>query len=157
MQIVGDGWLRDELQTRIDQHGLQKKVILLGVLTQEQVLENYQNSDIFALACVIAQNGDRDGLPGVLIEAMACEVAVVTTPVTGTPDLVQNGKNGLFVTERDVLSLADALEQLITDEVLRRQLGQQGRKTVLEKFQIQYNVAQLAAIFRQVRKCKETV
>ncbi len=149
-QIVGNGWLRDELQVRIDQHGLHEKVILLGTLTHEQVLEIYQNSDIFALACVIAQNGDRDGLPGVLIEAMACELAVVSTPVTGTPDLVRNGKNGLLVTERDVSGLADAMEQLITNEVLRKQLGQQGRKTVLENFQIRHNVKKLAAIFRMV-------
>ena len=155
-QIAGDGYLKDTLQARINQHGLQDEVILLGSLAQKQVLNLYQNSDIFALACVIARDGDRDGIPGVLIEAMACQVPVVTTPVAGIPDLVQHGENGLFVEERNVPGLADALQRLILDENLRRQMGEQARQTIVEGFQIQHNVAKLAAIFRKVSKQEKT-
>ncbi len=149
-QIVGDGSLREALQARIARHGLQDRVTLLGALGQAQILELYQHSDIFALPCVRARDGDQDGLPNVLIEAMACELPVVTTPLTGIPDLVHDGENGVLVKERDVPSLAVALEKLIVDESLRRQLGQQARQKVLADFQIQHNAAQMATIFRRV-------
>lgn len=148
--IVGTGHLQESLQTHIDQHELQDRITLLGALDQDHVLELCQTSDIFTLACVVACSGDRDGLPIVLVEAMACELPVVSTPVTGIPELVRDGETGLLVEERNSSKLADALEKLITDETMRRQLGKQARQMVLEGFQIQNNVANLAAIFRQV-------
>jgi glycosyltransferase involved in cell wall biosynthesis len=151
-QIVGDGYLREALKARIARHGLQNRVTLLGALGQAQILELYQQSHIFALPCVRAHDGDQDGLPVVLIEAMSCELPVVTTPLTGIPDLVHNGETGLLVKERDVTSLATALEKLVVDKSLRRQLGQQGRHKVLADFQIQHNAAQIAAIFRRVSR-----
>jgi glycosyltransferase involved in cell wall biosynthesis len=146
----GSGASQAELQTHIDRHSLQDHVKLLGLMNQDQVRELYHMSDIFALACVVARNGDRDGIPVVLMEAMACEIPVVTTSVAGIPDLVQHGQTGLLAKERDSLSLANALEQLIVDEQLRRQLGKRGRHKILQHFQIQHTAAQMAAIFRRV-------
>ena len=151
-QIVGQGPLQAALQARIDQHQLQKSVALLGPLEQARVLDLYQTSDIFALACVVARNGNQDGLPVVLTEAMACELPVVTTPVAGITDLITDRKNGLLVQERDASGLADALENLIADEPLRRQLGKQARQKILQEFQIQHNAAKLATIFREVSR-----
>lgn len=148
--IVGDGPLMEALQERIDRHGLQKQVVLLGPRNQGQVLELYQNSDIFVLACVVAGDGNRDGLPVVLIEAMACELAVITTPVTGITDLAQHGQTGLLVKERDVVGLAESIKSLIKDEKMRRRLGKQGREKVIRDFRIQNSTARLAAIFRKV-------
>jgi glycosyltransferase involved in cell wall biosynthesis len=147
--IVGDGPLQEALQARIDDHGLQDQVTLLGALEQAQVLELYQKSDIFVLACIVADDGNRDGLPVVLIEAMSCELPVITTPVTGIIDLVQHGQSGLLVKERDIFALAEALQKLIKDEQIRRQLGKQARQKVLKDFQIQRSTAKLAAIFRK--------
>lgn len=147
--IVGAG-CQKALQTRIDQHGLRDRVTLLGALEQARVLELHQKSDIFALACVVDRNGDRDGIPVVLMEAMACEVPVVTTSVAGIPELVHDGQTGLLVKERDVPDLADALEKLILDQTMRRRLGKKARQTVLDGFQIQDSAAKLASIFRQV-------
>ena len=146
----GSGAPRVELQAHIDRRGLQDRVKLLGLLNQDQVLDLYQGSDIFALACVIARNGDRDGIPVVLMEAMACELPVVTTPVAGIPDLVQHNQTGLLAKERDPLSLANALEQLIVDEQLRQKLGKRGRQKILQHFRIQRTAAQMATIFRRV-------
>ena len=148
--IVGAGSLRRALQARIARHGLRGRVTLLGALTQSQVLELYQKSHIFALACVVARSGDRDGIPVALMEAMACELPVVTTSVAGIPELVHDGQTGLLIEERDASGLADALERLIADETMRKRLGGQARQTILEGFQIQHNAAKLAAIFRQV-------
>jgi colanic acid/amylovoran biosynthesis glycosyltransferase len=148
-QIVGDGPLWEALQARINQHGLQNQVILLGALEQAQVLKLYQESDIFVLACVVAGDGNRDGLPVVLTEAMACQLPVITTPVTGIVDLVEHKRTGLLVRERDILALAEALKCLIEDKKMREQLGQQARQKILQDFQIQRNTAKLADTFRR--------
>lgn len=148
--IVGWGPLHGTLQARIDRHGLHDTVRLLGALEQARVLELYQSANVFALPCVVAQGGDRDGIPVALMEAMACELPVITTPVAGIPELVLDGETGLFVEEREALSLANALERLIADETMRVQLGRQARQRILEGFQIQHNTAKLAGLFRKV-------
>ncbi len=145
--IVGAGPLRRSLQTRIDRYGLQHRVLLLGALGQDRVLELHQHSDIFALPCVVSKKGDRDGLPVAMMEAMACGVPVVATPITGIPELVIDRENGLLVRERDSNGLADALERLLVDESLRQTLGQNARRTIVEEFTIQENTAKLAAAF----------
>lgn len=149
-QIVGAGPRANALQAQIERAGLRDKINLLGAKDQTQILKLYQSSDIFALPCVSARRGDQDGMPYVLIEAMACGLPVVTTPLAGIPDLVQHHSTGLLVQQRDVAGLTAALQQLIVDEELRRRLGAQARQKILQEFQIQPNTAKLAAIFRQV-------
>jgi len=148
--IVGTGPLQRTLQARIDRHKLRQRVGLVGALREDRILELNQRSNIFALPCVVTESGDRDGLPVALIEAMACGLPVVSTRVTGIPELVDDAKNGLLVNERDVISLADALEKLIRDGSLRAKMGHAARQTVLDRFKIQDNTAKLAATFRQV-------
>ncbi|BAY24257.1 group 1 glycosyl transferase [Calothrix sp. NIES-2100] len=148
--IVGEGPLKESLQARIEQYNLQNCINLLGSLKPEQVLKKYQESDIFVLACVVANDGNRDGLPVVLIEAMSCELPVITTPVTGIVDLVEDQQNGLLVKEKDTVSLAVAIERLIKDENLCKYLGTNARSKVLKDFQIQNNAAKLADIFRKI-------
>ena len=148
--IAGNGILKDELLARIARHGLEEQVILLGALEQKQILVLYQSSDIFALACVQASDGDQDGMPNVLIEAMACELPVVTTAVAGIPDLICDGENGLLVEECNSRALASALENLIVDKHLGRQLGRQARQTIMSEYQIQSNAARMVGIFRRV-------
>ncbi len=148
--IVGGGFLEKQLQARIERLGLQDHVTLVGSLDQSQVLEFYRTSDIFVLACVTAQNGDRDGIPIVLMEAMSCELPVISTPLTGIPDLVRDEETGLFIDERDAAGLANALERLISDENMRQHLGKRARQTILQEFEVRHNVTQLAEIFRQV-------
>ena len=150
--IAGSGPLQNALQARIDKYHLQARVSLLGAMNQAQVQDLYRRSDLFALPCVIAQSGDRDGMPNVLLEAMALQLPVVTTPVTGNPELVQDGETGLLVPERDATALAGALERLINDEALRRQLGQQGRRAVLDGYDIHRTADQLAAIFQKIHE-----
>jgi len=149
--IIGVGPLQESLQARVNRYKLQDKVHLLGGKKQDEVLDLYRQSDIFALACVVAQGGDRDGMPNVLIEAMAMQLPVVTTPVTGIPELVRDGENGLLVPERDGAALAQALERLMQDEPLRRELGRRGRETVLNGFEVRQTAAKLAAVFYEVK------
>lgn len=149
--IVGVGSLQESLQIRIEHYKLDDKVNLLGGKEQAEVLDLYRQSDIFALACVVARDGDRDGMPNVLIEAMAMQIPVVTTPVTGIPELVRDGESGLLVPERDVAALSQALERLIQDKHLRRELGAKGRERVLNGFDIRQTAAKLAAIFHEAK------
>ena len=148
--IVGDGPLGDSLQVRIDTQGLHNQVSLLGSKSQAEVKELYRDSDIFVLACVVGQGGDRDGMPNVLLEAMAMQIPVITTPVTGNVELVYDGENGLMVPERDSQALALAIEQLINDPSLRSRLGQQGLQTILAGFDIHHSASQLAGIFKEI-------
>jgi len=150
--IVGNGPLLSALQARIDKHRLQDRVLLLGARSQKEVKDLYRQSDIFVLACVVAKSGDRDGMPNVLLEAMAMGLPVVTTPVTGIPELVCDGKNGLLVPERDVETLTHAMEQLINDTTARHKMGQQGRQTILEGFDIHKTAAQLAIILNEIHE-----
>ena len=148
--IVGSGPLREPLHARIERLNLQDCVSLAGPKTQTEVKALYRQSDLFVLACVVARSGDRDGMPNVLLEAMAMALPVVTTPVTGIPELVRDGETGLLVPERDSLAVAQALERLIENAALRRRLGQKGRQAVLDGFDIHATAAELAMNFQVI-------
>jgi colanic acid/amylovoran biosynthesis glycosyltransferase len=145
--IIGRGPLQELLQARINANGLADEVQLVGGIRQQKVIGFYHQSDIFALPCTIAQSGDRDGMPNVLIEAMAMQIPVITTSVTGIPELVHDRENGLLVPDRDATVLAQALELLLRDESLRAELGKRGRETVLRGFDIRRTTAHLAKLF----------
>ena len=149
--IVGSGPLESELRARIDRNRLQGRVSLLGPKIQAEVKYLYRHSDIFVLACIVAENGDKDGMPNVLLEAMVSQLLVVTTPIAGIPELVHHGKTGLLVPEKDCLALARALKQLMQDEHLRHKLGECGRQKVFDGFNINHTTLDLADYFRQFK------
>jgi colanic acid/amylovoran biosynthesis glycosyltransferase len=148
--IVGEGPDQGlkQMIARPDFHG---NVTLLGAKNITEIIELYQMSDIFAIPCVVANSGDRDGMPNVLLEAMAMQLPVVTTPVTGNPELVKDGVNGLLVPERDSQALANALERLIGNPGLRSKLGMAGRQTILEGFDIKSTSIQMLEIFEDLQ------
>ncbi|GAB4145722.1 MAG: glycosyltransferase family 4 protein [Candidatus Promineifilaceae bacterium] len=142
-EIVGSGEQRDALAQQIMASGLANKVFLVGPRTQEDVRVAYQRATIFALPCRIGQDGNRDGLPTVLLEAMACGLPVVTTPVTGNPEIVDDGLTGRLVAEEDAMALANALAELLQDEAQRRQMGLAAREKTEQAFDVRRNVTQL--------------
>jgi glycosyltransferase involved in cell wall biosynthesis len=150
--IVGDGSDRPALEALINRYGLNDRVKLTGALEQRSVRRLYQGSDIFALACIVARNGDRDGMPTVLIEAMASGIPVITTPVTGIPELVIDGETGFLVPQRDATALADTLQRLISDAELRACVGQKARQRAVEDFDVQRNASILASLFQEMVK-----
>lgn len=147
--VLGPEDGRERLQSRIEALELGTIVTLLGAHDQGDLIRRYQASDIFVLACVVAADGDRDGIPVALMEAMACGLAVVTTPVAGIPDLVDHLETGILVPPRDSAALADELERLITDGD-RSRLGQAARRAVQAGFEAEDNAAAMAALFRRV-------
>jgi colanic acid/amylovoran biosynthesis glycosyltransferase len=145
--IVGDGAQRETLEALIDRYGLQDTVRLEGVVFQEKLRDYYRRADILALPSVVASDGDRDGIPVTLIEGMAVGCPVVSTFVSGIPELVEDGQTGLLAPPGDATALAKALLILLRDEGLRQQMGQAGRDRVVRHFDIKDSVAQVANLF----------
>jgi len=107
------------------------------------VIAAYREAAVFVLPCVTAADGDRDGIPNVILEAMAMELPVVSTRHSGIPEAVWDGETGLLVPPRDAVALAAALADLMSDGDLRRRLGQEGRRRVVKVFDAEANVRQL--------------
>jgi glycosyltransferase involved in cell wall biosynthesis len=95
-----------------------------------------ENGDIYCLPCVWASDNDVDGLPQMLMEAMACGLPAVSTTLVGIPDLVIDGKTGLLVPPEDAVALADALQRLAGDPDLARRLAEAGRAHVISEFEL---------------------
>jgi glycosyltransferase involved in cell wall biosynthesis len=134
------------------QLALEEHVIFTGALPFEKVLAKYRTADLFVLPCVIAADGSRDITPNALIEAMAMKLPVVSTTVTGIPEIVEDGVSGILIAPHDEQALADAVIKLIQDPDLRKRLGESARKRVEEKFDINKNVAHYLELF--TRDCK---
>jgi glycosyltransferase involved in cell wall biosynthesis len=144
---VGGGPLKRRLEGLASSLGIQNRVEWRGALTQEKVLDEYRNADLFALASRVAADGDRDGLPNVLAEAQSQALACVATRVAAIPELLRDGQTGLLVPENDPDALARALETLITNPARRRALGHAGQARVVERFALDANVEPLARKF----------
>jgi glycosyltransferase involved in cell wall biosynthesis len=132
-----DRW--DELAAQIRRLGLESLVTLEGPLEQQAVHACYRAASLLALPCVIADDGDRDGIPNVLVEAAAVGVPIVTTAVSGIPELVQDGRTGLIVPPRDPAALAAAMERLLGSSELRQRLREHARARVEELFDLRRN------------------
>lgn len=142
-KIVGYGEQHDALAGLIARHGLGKAVQLIGRKTQEEVIALYRRATIFALPCQVASDGDRDGIPNVLLEAMAMGLAVVSTEVSGIPEVIHDQVNGLLVRPGDAQALAAAIARLLDDSSLRTSVGEAGRKTVAGRFRAEDNLQTL--------------
>ncbi|HEX9994555.1 MAG TPA: glycosyltransferase family 4 protein, partial [Acidimicrobiales bacterium] len=119
---------------RVARHGLHDVVRVLGPLDQAGLVELYRGASAFTLACRVVASGDRDGIPNVMVEAMAAGLPVVTTAVSGIPELVADGVNGLLVPPDDPAALADALWRVAKDPALAARLAEAGRATVADRF-----------------------
>lgn len=141
LRIVGDGPDRASLEQQVGQLGVAEQVVFEGAVNQDRIRDLYALADIFSIPSF------AEGIPIVLMEAMAMKIPCVTTRITGIPELIRDGEDGLLVAPSDIQSLAEALERLITDASLRERLGGNGRQRVLEEYNLADNVGRLAGIF----------
>ena len=146
-EIVGEGEERDALAARIAELGLEDRVRLLGARTSEQVQAHMRACAVLAVPCVVAGDGDRDGLPTVLLEAMALGTPCVGTDVTGIPEALVDEVTGLGVPQRDPAALAAALQRLLTDAALRVRLAEAARALVERRFSSAANTRRLRALW----------
>lgn len=155
-QIVGYGPLQQEMEELIRSLSLGETLSLCGKKTLEEVVDLYRHATIFALPCQVADDGDRDGIPNVFMEAMAMGLPVVSTDVSGIPELIHHNRNGILVPQQDVESLAKALGRLLENPELRRQLGQAGRETILNNFVSEQSSRQLKELFSETMHTRPT-
>jgi glycosyltransferase involved in cell wall biosynthesis len=144
---IGAGPLLPALKDTARALGLAGKVRWQGAQSHAAVLDAYRAADIFALPCRVSADGDRDGLPNVLLEALSQKLACVSTRVSGVPELIVDGVTGILVDPRAPAQVAQALQQLIADPVLRRRLGEAGFARVTTEFSMDAGADQLAARF----------
>lgn len=147
LELVGAGELADALRRQVNNRGLAGVVTLRGALPQDEVRRIVGSAAVFAAPCIVAPDGNRDGLPTVVLEAMAVGTPVVATPVTGIPEVVRDGVTGLLVPERDPAALAAALADLLDDPHLRESLAKSARQLVEEEFDSLRQTAQVARGF----------
>lgn len=148
--IVGDGPLFNEINEKVQQLKLTKKINLIGQADSQKIKDYLSNSDMFVLPCTKATNGDMDGIPVSLMESMAYKLPVVSTNISGIPELVIDGKNGLIVEEKNSEKLADAIEKLILNKDIRLKYGENGRKHIIDEFGLEVNIAKLSNLFNPV-------
>lgn len=146
-RIVGEGPMRPGLQDQIQRLGLENFVRLVGALPHEAVMEHYEQATIFVLPAILGADGDRDGIPNVILEALAMELPVVSTQHSGVPEVVEDGVNGLLVPPEDSQALAGALERLIYSPETRQRFGRVGRQIVAERFDPEKNTRRLLEAF----------
>jgi glycosyltransferase involved in cell wall biosynthesis len=147
--IAGSGPLEADLRERVRRAKLDGLVRVTGEpLKQETMPDFMRDGDVFCLPCVCASDGDMDGLPQMLMEAMACGLPVVSTRLVGIPDLVVDGETGLLVSPGDVAALASALERLARNPELSAALASAGRERVVERFDLRSCLEPLLERFR---------
>lgn len=144
---IGGGPLKNRLRARAEALGIAGRCLWRGPEDQQAVIEAACRADLFALACRIEADGDRDGLPNVLMEAQILGLPVVSTRVSAIPELIHDGHNGLLVAERDPTALAAALAALIGDPERRARLGRRGAVVVRDQFAFDAGLDRLAARF----------
>jgi len=152
-EIVGYGEEQDALARRIEDAGLAGHVRLVGKLRRDQVLERYARASVFVQPSRIAADGDRDGIPNVLLEAMAMGLPVVATRVSGIPELVRDGHNGLLVEPDAPHALAQAIAQLLHAPAQAAALGAAARASVAESFDNDANLRTLVQLLEPSHAC----
>jgi glycosyltransferase involved in cell wall biosynthesis len=158
LTIAGDGPQRAQLERLTRNLGVGDRIEFLGSVTNEQVRELLQDCDAFALACRVDRNGDKDGIPVVLMEAMACGVPVLAGDLPAIRELVVDGRTGRLVDGNDVSAIATALVELVGGGDRVRAMAEQGRAHVVAEFSLSANVDRLeAALERAIRARRSTV
>lgn len=146
-RIVGAGALEATLREQITRLALESHVELLGPLPRLDVVRHVQGAAVMAAPCVVSTDGDRDGLPTVLLEAMALGTPCVSTSVTGIPEVLHEGVTGVLVPERNPQQLAEALDRLLRDRALRVRIASAARALIERSFDERQNAEHIRDIF----------
>lgn len=148
-RLVGDGPSRGLLEQEIRSAGLEHQVQILGYRPHDEIRRLIAQASVMCLPCIVADNGDLDGIPIVLMEAMAAGTPCVTTGVSGIPELIEHDVDGWLVPERDPVALARSLAELLQDARLRRRLGTAAREKIQKSFNSRDNARDAVDIFRE--------
>ncbi|EXU74295.1 glycosyltransferase family 4 protein [Erwinia mallotivora] len=147
--LIGDGPLREPLADSIARAGLESQVTLTGAISRDRVAEAIQGAAVVVAPCIVSEDGDRDGLPTILVEAMALGTPVISTRVAGIPELVCDRQTGLCVAPDNIDELAQAIACLLLDADIREKLSRQAREKIVREYDVDRNTAELRALFAQ--------
>lgn len=147
LEHVGGGELTESLKSQADELGIGERIQWHGALAQAEVLACYRRVDLFVLASKLAADGDRDGLPNVIVEAQSQGLACVSTAVSAIPELLEDGVNGLLVPGGDTEAMTEALRKLIVAPSERERMGQAGEAIVRANFDLHPGVRRLVERF----------
>ena len=155
--IVGErGSAFESIRALIEARGLADTVQLRSAVTQDELRDIYRSACVFALPCQVMEDGDRDGFPNVLAEAMAMGVPVVSTRISGIPEMIDDGVHGLLVEPRDAPALAAALRRVLTDAALHTRLARAARQRICQRFDSRRTTLALRDLFvDQLRQRQE--
>ena len=145
--IFGGGPLHDDLKSQARAAGLADRLRLHGARTQDTIVDAYRRAGIFVLAPVITDSGDRDGIPNVLVEAMACGLPVISTRVSGIPELITDGVDGMLVEPHDPTALAAGMARFLRDLELAARIGAAARRKVERLFDMRTTIDRLCGLF----------
>jgi glycosyltransferase involved in cell wall biosynthesis len=148
LTVVGYGPLQAALRAQVEARGLGSRVVWTGALDQPAVRARYRDSDLLVVASEVAPDGDRDGLPNVVVEALSQGLPVVATRTGGIPELVLDGLQGRLVPPRDPGALAAAIEELARDPATRRRMGAAGIARIAAGWDLEAGADQVAALLR---------
>ena len=146
--IVGDGEQRRQIESLIRELGLEDQITLVGSMNQADVREYLNKASVFALPCIADADGNQDALPTVLLEAQAAGCPIVSTNLSGVPEIVDHNKNGLLVSPGNADELAEAIKEVLGNRELAQKLAIEGRRKAESTFDVKKNVAVLEQHFR---------
>lgn len=147
--IAGYGPEEAQLRAAIEAANLSGRIELAGKVPHEEVVALMRAASVFALPCRVEEDGDRDGIPNVLLEAMTVGVPVVSTSVSGIPELISDGETGLLVDTNDAAALAGAISRVLLDSALAARLATNARRVVNDRFSLDGDIAVLNRLLTQ--------
>ena len=153
--LIGGGPGRAAIEAQAADAGLNGRVLMHGALPRPEVARLMGEGDVVVQPSVPTRRGSREGIPVSLMEGMACGLPAVGSRLSGIPELIEDGRNGLLVPPGDPVALADALERLAREPCLRERMGRAARETVLDSFDQSRNAARLLALFREASSTAE--
>lgn len=145
--IIGEGPEQNSLKAFVRNKGLKENVFFLPTLEQTHLQAHYHAADMFILPCVIDKNGDRDGIPNVLMEAMACGTPVISSNLSAIPELVVHNETGILVRPGDPVDLFNAIETLINDPMKKNELARNARKTLESSWTLDRSNQKILSLF----------
>lgn len=147
-RIIGSGHLENELKALVSSFGLENNVTFLGNLEDDSLIEELRTATMFILPCIRAENGDMDGIPVSLMEAMYSGIPVVSTRISGIPELIENGQEGILIEPKNSKQLSNAIKTLLEDKNLRTKLGENGKRKIETQFNIYNETAKLIDVWK---------
>lgn len=152
--IIGDGYLMAVLKKQVESLGLSKRIQFLGSQPHSVVLDWFTKTDIVCMPSITASSGDTEGLPMTILEASAYKLPVIATYHAGIPEAIEDGVTGFLVPEKNVKALANKLDALLLDDILRQSMGENARRLIKSKFNLKTQTAKLEQLYNMVlKKC----